>query len=83
MLQLTVGSPGCHLPKAHPGPVATAPTLTVSGQTSNINLNVLRTTWETVGNPDTNATQLSQPTLEGWAAVGTPGFTVAVQKICR
>ena len=57
-------------------PAATAPTLSISGQVTNVGLAVVTTTWESVGNPDTNATQLAQSTLEGWTAVGTPGFTV-------
>ena len=57
-------------------PVATAPTLSISQQVTNVQLDVVRTNWESVPNPDTNATLVNQSTLEGWTAVGTSGFTV-------
>ena len=57
-------------------PVATAPTLSISQQVTNVELDVVRTNWQSVANPDTNSTQVNQSTLEGWTAVGASGFTV-------
>ena len=57
-------------------PVATAPTLSISQQVTNVQLDVVRTNWESVPNPDTNATLVDQSILEGWTAVGASGFTV-------
>ena len=57
-------------------PVATAPALSISQQVTNVQLDVVRTNWESVANPDTNATLVNQSTLEGWTAVGASGFTV-------
>ncbi len=57
-------------------PVATSPTLTISQQVSDVQQDLFRTTWESVGDPDSGATQVDQSTLEGWTAVGAPGFTV-------
>src|SRR6185437_7431298 len=57
-------------------PVATAPILTIGNQITNVSLAVVDTTWGSVANPDSGATQVSGSTLEGWTAVGASGFTV-------
>jgi hypothetical protein len=50
-------------------PVADTPNITLSGAGQGNPLTLFTTGWETVANPDANATIVNQSTLEGWTLV--------------